>query len=99
MKALWTTWGEESERGVNLGARGAISYWENTKNKNTLNAAVGYVDPANNFAMKLNPNKWVLNGEYPDGIFTGQMTFDKTGKDPAGGSQVFPLIIWFDPNI
>ena len=99
LKALWTTWGEESGRGVNLGARGAISYWENTKNKNTLNAAVGYVDPANNFAMKLNPNKWVLNGEYPDGIFTGQMTFDKTGKDPAGGSQVFPLIIWFDPNI
>ena len=31
-----------------------------------------------------------LDGEYPNGIFTGQMTFDKTGADPQKGSQVLP---------
>lgn len=99
LKALWTKHGEDSGRGVNLGSRRAISYYENIKGLNTLEYAIGYVDPTNGLAVKLNPNKWVLDGEYPDGIFTGQMTFDKTGIDPKDGSQVFPLIIWFDPNI
>ncbi|EJW89540.1 hypothetical protein EVA_22355 [gut metagenome] len=69
------------------------------KGLNTLEYAIGYVDPENGLALKLNPNKWVFNGEYPNGIFTGQMTFDTTGNDPQKGKEVFPLIIWFDPNI
>lgn len=99
LNTLWTKFGEDSGRGVNTGSRNAISYYANIeKNKNTLSYAIGYVDPTNGLALKLNPNKWVLDGEYPNGIFTGQMTFDKTGADPQKGSQVFPLIIWFDPN-
>lgn len=99
LKSLWTKFGEDSGRGVNTGSRNAISYYSNTeKSKNTLSYALGYVDPTNGLALKLNPNKWVLDGEYPDGIFSGQMTFDKTGADPQKGSQVFPLMIWFDPN-
>lgn len=100
LNTLWTKFGEDSGRGVNTGSRNAISYYSNTeKNKNTLSYALGYVDPTNGLAVKLNPNKWVLDGEYPNGIFTGEMTFDKTGKDPEKGSKIFPLIIWFDPNI
>ena len=99
LNALWTKYTTESERNANLGSRHAISYYANTENKNTLEFAIGYVDPTHGLALKLNPNKWVLDGEYPDGIFTGQMTFDKTGIDPQNGSKVFPLIIWFDPNI
>jgi len=98
-RSLWTKFGEDSGRGVNTGSRNAISYYSNIdKNKNTLSYAIGYVDPTNGLALKLNPNKWVLDGEYPNGVFTGQMTFDKNGIDPQKGSQVFPLIIWFDPN-
>lgn len=99
LNTLWTKFGEDSGRGVNTGSRNAISYYSNIdKNKNTLSYAIGYVDPTNGLALKLNPNKWVLDGEYPNGVFTGQMTFDKNGIDPQKGSQVFPLIIWFDPN-
>lgn len=99
LKALWTKYGEDSGRGTNLGSRNAMSYYSNTeKNLNTLSYALGYVDRDNGLAVKLNPNKWVLDGEYPHGILTGQMTFDKTGKDPQNGSKIFPLAIWFDPN-
>ena len=65
---------------------------------NTLHYTLGYADPSNGLAFKLNPNKWVLNGEYPHGIVSFQMTINKENKDPQSGPGVFPLTIWFDPN-
>lgn len=101
LNGLWVKYVDESGvRGANTGSRHAMSYYENTKeNINTLHHTVGYADPGNGWAFKLNPNKWIVDGEYPHGILTFQMTIDKTGKDPVGGPGVFPLAIWFDPNI
>lgn len=97
LQSLWDKYKEDSGRSSNYGARYPMSYYGNVeKGINTLDKALAYVDKDNNLVVKINPNKWVQNGEYANGIVSGQMTFDLTGKDPASGSQIFPLMIWFD---
>lgn len=99
LNALWVKYVDESGvKGANTGSRHAMSYYANTSSTNTLHHTVGYADLGNGLAFKLNPNKWVLGGEYPHGIVTFQMTINKEGVDPQKGPGIFPLTIWFDPN-
>ena len=99
LNPLWVKYVDESGvKGANTGSRHAMSYYANISGTNTLHYTLGYADPSNGLAFKLNPNKWVLNGEYPHGIVSFQMTINKENKDPQSGPGVFPLTIWFDPN-
>lgn len=92
---------------ANYGARGPMSYYDNTKANAKLSDALGYVDPNKGWAVTINPNKWHGDPNYEDGeqfangIMTGQMTYETTGNsaDLGGTSKrAFPLIIWFDEN-
>lgn len=83
---------------VNYGARPPMSYFDNSSN---LSQAFAYVDQTANWAVRVNPGKWKnADGEYASGAMIGQMTFitDGVTSKVGDGSQVFPFIIWFDPN-
>ena len=45
-------------------------------------------------------NKWIYDGEFANGIFSGQITFVTNGdvSKVNGGTQIFPILIWFDSN-
>lgn len=80
---------------VNTGQKWPLSYYENTAR---LASPLGYVDATNNCAVKINPNKWVNDYGYANGVMIGQITFVTNGN-PSGvsnGSQMFPIAIWFD---
>ena len=50
-------------------------------------------------ALYVAPEKWKMDDEYADGIFTGQITFADTGSDPSGAAspyRMFPIFVWFD---
>lgn len=72
-----------------------ISYYDNTSR---LAAPLGYVDATNNCAVKINPNKWLNEYGYANGVMIGQMTFVTDGNSGgvSSGSSMFPLAIWFD---
>lgn len=82
---------------VNTGARKPVSYYDNLT---SLSSALCYVDATNNCAVKVNPNKWMADGDFANGVFIGQMTFTQDGKPAsvASGAQIFPLAIWFSTD-
>lgn len=80
---------------VNTGQKWPLSYYDNP---GRLASALGYVDATNNCAVKVNPNKWLNDYGYANGVMIGQITFVTNGN-PSGvssGSQMFPIAIWFD---
>lgn len=89
---MWASY--YGDAAVNAGARKPVSYYDNTT---SLNEALCYVNANNKCAVTVNPNKWMHDGEYANGVFIGQMTFTTDGKSAsvAKGSQVFPIAIWF----
>lgn len=98
---IWETYYTSIGQGakINYGARNPVSYYDNSSN---LTQAYAYVDPS--LAIRVNPNKWKdENGVYANGAMIGQMTFDTNGNpayltDSGNKNQIFPFIIWFDPN-
>ncbi|MBD3591805.1 surface glycan-binding family protein [Bacteroides sp. GM023] len=88
------------DKNPNYGSKDPLSYYSNSTN---LSQACAYVDQTANWAVKVNPGKWKnTDGVYADGAMIGQMTLVTNGDFSAnsinGGTQVFPFIIWFDPN-
>lgn len=97
---IWETYYKSigKEAAVNYGARPPMSYYDNSSN---LTQAYAYVDPTSNWAVRVNPGKWKDKNEvYANGAMIGQMTFiTEGGSGKVGdGTQIFPFIIWFDPN-
>ena len=86
------------------GSRKAVSYYENyeknTNGKGDLNKAAGYIR-GEDLALRINPEKFMDEYGYANGIFTGQVTLGLDGKDPQTASnpyRLFPLFVWFDTN-
>lgn len=91
---LWTEYFARKGKAANFGARGPMSYYDNVKN---LTEALAYVD-ADGLAVVVNPGKWTVKGEYPEGFVTGQMVVsaDEAEVKAGKGEQMFPVVIWFD---
>lgn len=95
MYAMWKNY--YGSAAVNAGARKPVSYYDN---QGALNTTLCYVDATKDCAVQVNANKWIVDQEYANGVFIGQMTFTNDGNvgSVAKGSQIFPLAIWFDTN-
>ena len=96
MYSLWKAYYESiGVASVNTGQKWKLSYYDNTSR---LAAPLGYVDATNNCAVKINPNKWLNEYGYANGVMIGQMTFVTDGNSGgvSSGSSMFPLAIWFD---
>ena len=102
MYRLWAAYADATgATSVNTGAKAPMSYYENEAN---LAVALGYVRPSD-FAVVINPGRWVDSYGYANGIMTGQMVFstvgDKADLSASGDQnkqQVFPIAIWFDTD-
>lgn len=86
------------------GSRKAVSYYENyeknTNGKGDLNKAAAYIR-GEDLALHINPEKFMDEYGYANGIFTGQVTLGLDGKDPQKAKdpyKLFPLFVWFDTN-
>lgn len=88
---------------VNHGSKAPLSYYLNyagytgKAGTNDPQNALAYIDPVT-FAVIVNPNKWILDGAYANGVLSGQMIFQINGvaKDINKGKTVNLVWIWFD---
>lgn len=95
LQTLWDAYAGGPGMG-NYGSKDPVSYYSN---ETDLSRALTYAD--RDHSVVVNPNKWVVDGEYANGAMIGQMTFTTDGNtaylnDSKNPNQVFPLFIWFD---
>ncbi|SMC94147.1 surface glycan-binding family protein [Pedobacter nyackensis] len=92
IRGLFDKYAESKGTNPNYGSRDPLSYYANQAN---LTLPLAYLD-ASTLELVVNPNKWIYNGEAANGAMVGQITFGIDGKDPQGGSGLFPIVLWFD---
>lgn len=79
----------------NYGAKKPVSYYDN---KAALSTTLAYVDPSDK-SIVVNPGKWIGEDKvYANGVMCGQITFVTNGVESGinNGSQIFPILLWFD---
>lgn len=99
---IWTSYyGDKYDPEKSLGACNPISWWANKTEEKLANAAC-YVTPET-FAITVNPEKFVKNGVYGDGLLMVTMAACKDGLDPLvkenSPQTVRPLILFFDSSL
>lgn len=95
MYSIWSSYYQAiASPSINTGARAPMSYIDN---KNRTSVPAGYVNPAD-LSIVINPDKWKDDTAYANGVFIGQITFATNGLEGSvgGGTQIFPIAIWFD---
>lgn len=105
IKTAWDKYYAARGTAVNYGAANPLSYYQNETN-GLLNATGGYVngniDSPDNLKMIINPEKFVDDYGYADGIMMMTFYFLPQGGNPwsitTNRIQVNRLIVWFDPN-
>ena len=86
--SMWDSYGAPNAN------KNPVSYF---LNRNDLGKALLYVDNATDYAVVVNPNKWYNDG-YADGIFSGAMTFSTTESGVNTGTEIYPMVVWFDKD-
>lgn len=99
LQTMWRFWAESTPGAkLNYGGKDPVSYFSNQSN---LSYALLYVDngasTANRFSIAVNPGKWNDDG-WADGVFIGQITVSYDRANVNGGTQIFPVAVWFDKN-
>lgn len=95
LATLWENYFTLKGTTPNFGSKDPVSFFRNESN---LNLPLGYVDNQNGLSIVVNPEKWIADGEYANGLFFGQMTYATKSEGNVDGSkrQIFPVVIWFD---
>ena len=96
---VWASYAEAAGMvEVPTGARRPMSYYDNEAN---LAIALGYVRPSD-YAVVINPGRWVDSYGYANGIMIGQMTFSTIGDESdmtgTASQRILPMAIWFDTD-
>ena len=76
----------------------AMSYWEN---KDRLELCGGYVDDANDWRIRINPEKFVdADGNYANGVLYMTMSFNDSRTSPIQAKKYYcnRVLVWFDPT-
>lgn len=92
---------------VNYGSKTPVSYYDGNQDQSTkeffkkteeqLNLSPAYVSPEDR-SIVVNPDLWLYNGGWADGVFTGQITYTTDSSAVNNGKQIFPIAIWLDPT-
>lgn len=85
----------------NAASRIPFSYYGSTQAEfvnSKLAQTLGYIDPTNNFQLYINPNKWLLDGEYANGVFTFWAAYSTDGNVETmhKSSTKIGVAVWFD---
>ena len=95
MNSIWTAYFNAiGSSSVNTGARAPLSYYDNIGKTSIPAAYVSNTD----LSVIVNPDKWINDAGYANGVLIGQMTYATNGNPSSvgGGEKIFPLAIWFD---
>lgn len=98
LKFMWDKYAALANVKVNYQAKEPCS-WLGAKEANRGKQLLYVVQQGNDKnSIKVNPDMWIYDGEYANGIFMGQITFVNSGDESKvnNGSQIFPIAIWFD---
>lgn len=100
LKIVWNKYYNSINQPANYGVRYPMTYWDNA-DKNQLSYTGGYFR-AEDLRLVINPEKFVDEYGYANGIMTMITKFNSDGLNPntttANTSQVTRLIVWFDPE-
>lgn len=96
---IWATFFTPSV--CNAASRLPFSYYGSTQAEfvnSKLAQTLGYIDPTNNFQLYISPNKWMLDGEYANGVFTFWAAYSTDGnvEKMHGSSTKIGVAVWFD---
>ncbi len=102
MLSIWDTYYATVGGNSNYSSCNPIAYWTNYAKGNLVHTAC-YVTPET-FAITVNPEKFVMNGVYGDGVLAVTMNACKDGADPINSKdpvpqQVKPLLIYLDSSL
>ena len=99
MVPIWDAYYADAE--VNYSSSNPINWWGN-KTEDKLAKTACYVTPET-FAITVNPEKFVKNGVYGDGLLMVTMAACQGGADPidkdSPAQSVRPLILFFDSSL
>lgn len=100
LKTVWNKYYSSINQPANYGVRYPMTYWDNV-DKNQLSYTGGYFR-AEDLRLVINPEKFVDEYGYANGIMTMIAKFNPNGLNPntttVNTSQVTRLIVWFDPD-
>lgn len=83
---IWSNYYTAIRVSPNYGSNDPIYWFTNNLNNRTPNSPL-YLEPTDaGFNAVVNPEKWYIDGEYANGIFTGQMTYVTNGDRSAWAS-------------
>lgn len=85
----------------NAASRVPFSYYGSSQAEfvnSKLAQTLGYIDPTNNFQLYISPNKWMLDGEYANGVFTFWAAYSTDGNVETmhKSSTKIGVAVWFD---
>lgn len=98
---VWETYFKAIGKDLNVGSRHPFSYYGDSELVSpTLSNTLGYLDPTHGFDIYISPGKWMLDGEYANGIFTFQASYATDGTVPSmhSSKKKIGLGVWFDEN-
>ena len=96
----WYKYYNALNKSVNTVACSPVSYYgDKNGERGTLGLTACYLQPGD-LKMIINPEKFVDDYGYADGVMVGTMQYNLNNVDPVntGGTEVFPIIVWLDPS-
>lgn len=98
MVAIWDSYYAGVNTAVSYSSISPISYW-NTAAENLQHC--GYYITPETFAVTVNPEKFVLNGVYGDGVVGVGMQANVNGESPmlSTAVQCTPMLIYLDSSL
>ena len=99
LTAVWDSYYAGVNTAVNYGSVNPISYWK-TAAENLQHC--GYYITPETFAVTVNPEKFVLDGVYADGVVGVGMALNVNGVSPmddATAIQGIPMLIYLDSSL
>ena len=98
---VWNKYFKARGLGWNGYSTEVMGYWAN-KDKGFLDYCGGYVDDANDWRIRINPEKFVDNdGNYANGVMYMTFAFVQARTNPctaANKAQCNRVLIWLDPT-
>ena len=100
MYTVWNKYYSARNALTNTGACSPVSYYgDKNAERGWLGLTACYINP-DDLTMVVNPDKFSDDNGYPSGVVIGTMQYNINNIDPVntGGTEIFPLIIWLDPD-
>jgi hypothetical protein len=98
---VWNKYFKATNKSWNGYSTEVMGYWAN-KDNGRLDFCGGYVDDANGWRIKINPEKFVDNdGNYANGVMYMTMSYTPSRTNPCTAATKYQcnrVLVWLDPT-